>query len=168
MRTALTSRWIKNFCVVSDAFGLRLNPDNASMIMMKQEKCMGTRSQIGYINSETIQSIYCHYDGYVVGVGDTLIRYYSDDSIMRALIVLGSIRSLQRDLANMPEEAFDPKFASRDINTSKDIVEFLDYARYNGTEYAYLWTGEYFDAWQYDYRATEWVPIDIYAIEDTE
>jgi hypothetical protein len=56
---------------------------------------MGTRSSIAIRrDSGLVESIYCHWDGYVDGVGKTLHLYYSADSLANQLISLGDISSL--------------------------------------------------------------------------
>lgn len=125
---------------------------------------MGTRSQIGrLISNGQVESIYCHYDGYVAGVGDMLITNYSDTSKMFHLIRLGSIRSLNSSIEETKEEMMDEGINIR-ISVRGSVEGFLERARENGTEYAYLWTGEYFDAWEYDYSAQVWREIDIYEV----
>lgn len=60
---------------------------------------MSTRSRIGIENPDgTIRSIYCHFDGYPDGVGDTLIKHYSDPVKLRQLIDLGSISILGEEI----------------------------------------------------------------------
>jgi len=61
---------------------------------------MATRSRIGIENEDgTVSSIYCHWDGYVVGVGSKLVDYYRDRDSVRELIALGSISSLREKAA---------------------------------------------------------------------
>jgi len=56
---------------------------------------MSTRSNIGILNTDgTIDFIYCHFDGYVEGVGAILHEHYLDESKVRELIALGDISSL--------------------------------------------------------------------------
>lgn len=56
---------------------------------------MSTRSNIGIENPDgTITAIYCHFDGYVNGVGKTLYEYYNDIDKVKELIALGDISAL--------------------------------------------------------------------------
>jgi len=56
---------------------------------------MSTHSYIGIQNDEgTIHAIYCHYDGYLEGVGADLLRHWSDPEALQKLIDLGDISSL--------------------------------------------------------------------------
>lgn len=56
---------------------------------------MSTRSRIAVIREDgTFRSIYCHFDGYPAGVGDTLANHYTDPAKVGQLIDLGDISSL--------------------------------------------------------------------------
>jgi hypothetical protein len=60
---------------------------------------MSTRSRIGIQNQDgSVNSIYCHFDGYPEGVGSTLQEHYSDRDELQKLIELGDISSLGDDL----------------------------------------------------------------------
>jgi hypothetical protein len=60
---------------------------------------MATRSRIGIQNLDgSVNSIYCHFDGYPEGVGTTLKEHYSDRDELQKLIELGDISSLGDDL----------------------------------------------------------------------
>jgi hypothetical protein len=55
---------------------------------------MSTRSRIAIENeSGIVNSIYCHFDGYVDGVGITLFKHYDKEKLQK-LIELGDISSL--------------------------------------------------------------------------
>jgi hypothetical protein len=55
---------------------------------------MSTRSRIAIeTESGTVKSIYCHFDGYVSGVGKTLFNHYDREKLEK-LIELGDISSL--------------------------------------------------------------------------
>lgn len=55
---------------------------------------------IGIENPEdgTVFGIYCHYDGYPAGVGRVLTDHYQSETKIRALMDLGDISSLGKDL----------------------------------------------------------------------
>lgn len=60
---------------------------------------MSTRSRIGMLNLDgTISSIYCHHDGYLEGVGETLVKYWNDLNDIIELIANGDISSLGENL----------------------------------------------------------------------
>lgn len=65
---------------------------------------MATRSYIGIHNSDTdtVDYIYCHFDGYLDHVGRILVNYYTDPARVRQLIALGSISSIGADPTAQP------------------------------------------------------------------
>jgi hypothetical protein len=55
---------------------------------------MATRSRIAIQNeSGIVKSIYCHFDGYLSGVGETLFNHYDKEKLEK-LIELGDISTL--------------------------------------------------------------------------
>ena len=58
---------------------------------------MSTRSRIGIVNSDkTVSSVYCHFDGYPEGVGQTLLDHFTTKHQVQKLINLGDISFLRR------------------------------------------------------------------------
>ena len=55
---------------------------------------MSTRSIIAATTDGVTRSIYCHSDGYLEGVGATLLRSYTDGAKIDALLALGDISVL--------------------------------------------------------------------------
>ena len=56
---------------------------------------MATRSTIALEYADgTVHQIYCHWDGYLEGVGKTLLEHYMDPFKVRELMDLGYISSL--------------------------------------------------------------------------
>jgi hypothetical protein len=56
---------------------------------------MATRSTIALEYADgSVDCIYCHWDGYLKGVGKTLLDHYSDPFKVRELMDLGDISSL--------------------------------------------------------------------------
>jgi len=56
---------------------------------------MPTRSRIAILNSDgSVDSIYCHYDGYLSHNGVILAKYYNNEEKIRKLISLGSLSFL--------------------------------------------------------------------------
>jgi len=58
---------------------------------------MGTRSTIAIKHGERIKAVYCHWDGYVAGVGATLLENY-DSTKANFLVALGNVSSLQAEI----------------------------------------------------------------------
>lgn len=63
---------------------------------------MSTRSLIAKKEKEGYRAIYCHFDGYIEGVGDTLNRYYLDENRVTDLINLGDLSSLGQYIVPAP------------------------------------------------------------------
>ncbi len=61
---------------------------------------MSTRSRIGIEDQETgkVRSIYCHSDGYLEGVGKTLVEHYTTGKKVKALIALGDLSALGEEI----------------------------------------------------------------------
>jgi hypothetical protein len=98
---------------------------------------MATRSRIAIENQDgTVTSIYCHFDGYLSGVGKLLKEYYTTQPKVKALIELGDISSL--DMTPISTIAYH-RDRGEDLNqsTDKDIETF-----FNGSieQYGYLFT----------------------------
>ena len=71
---------------------------------------MSTRSNIAIeLEDGTVKSIYCHFDGYVGYVGQTLFEHYQDRKKVEKLIELGSISSLypEVDIPNGSKHSFE-------------------------------------------------------------
>lgn len=120
---------------------------------------MSTRSRIGILKENgSIESIYCHLDGYPEWVGKKLYRYYNNPERIKKLINLGDISHLENNLEPNPE--MEHKFGHdteqknvvvayhRDRNEdwkfvkpllSKDIKEFEKFCLDSDQEFAYLY-----------------------------
>ena len=112
---------------------------------------MGTHAAIGVQSDQgpfAIESIYCHYDGYLDHVGKTLLKYYNTPKLVRELIALGDISSLGYKIGEKHD--FDNPRSDwcaayhRDRNepwsavcpiTSQSIQDFLDAY---GVDYYYI------------------------------
>ena len=55
---------------------------------------MSTRSLIGIKNDVGITYVYCHFDGYLDGVGKTLVENYDTEDKVRDLLEKGDMSSL--------------------------------------------------------------------------
>lgn len=111
---------------------------------------MSTRSQIAMeMPDKTIRSVYCHSDGYLEGVGMTLMEFYRDPAKVEQLIALGGISSLGAEIGK--KHPFDQRGGNvvtayhRDrgeeleIAVNVDRDEFTDqFSKNIGSEYLYL------------------------------
>lgn len=93
---------------------------------------MATRSLIAIENSnKSINIIYCHWDGYLNGVGKTLLSFYNDKKKVEKLIKLGNISSLEKTLSNI-------KTYNEEGSKVDNEAAYKKYYREQGTDYAYL------------------------------
>ena len=63
---------------------------------------MSTRSLIVKKEKEVYRAIYCHFDGYIKGVGAKLNQYYTDENRVNDLINLGDLSSLGQYITPLP------------------------------------------------------------------
>lgn len=69
---------------------------------------MATRSTISITKADgSIYKIYCHWDGYIEGVGKILKEHYTDINKIEQLIELGSISSLDKECSKPETHTFD-------------------------------------------------------------
>lgn len=93
---------------------------------------MGTRSTIWIQNADgTFEGIYCHWDGYIDGVGATLAHHYTSEEKVRLLISLGVISSLKKytghwQSANSLNHTFDQPMKDVTVAYHRDRGEDLD------------------------------------------
>lgn len=120
---------------------------------------MSTRSRIGVaLPRNGVISIYCHFDGYLEGVGDTLRTSYNDLAKIEELIKLGDISSLGAEV-NPPAGAVHTH-ASRtenvtvaygrdrgDKGTKAIVHDSIEQWLESGEEYAYLWDKDHWRVW---------------------
>lgn len=110
---------------------------------------MATRSFIGKICADgTVSGIYCHYDGYIDGVGKMLRTHYTTSIGVEELLALGDISTLDRtteateayhrDRGEAPSAAIEYK------NLDEIVNSFGVYD--HGFEFFYVFTGEA-DGW---------------------
>jgi hypothetical protein len=101
---------------------------------------MGTRSSIG-IKSEdgTVKAIYCHWDGYLEGVGAGLVENYNSKAQAEALIALGGFSSLMETLEETKAGAYGTD--SDKARTFESVTDWVQNFN-SGEEYFYLWNYE--------------------------
>lgn len=100
---------------------------------------MATRSRIAIENQDgKVKSIYCHWDGYLSGVGKTLFNHYDKEKLEK-LIELGDISALEDSLEYTIAYARD---RGEDLNftTFPNVEDLFDYGFESGIEYIYCLT----------------------------
>ena len=88
---------------------------------------MGTRSRIGVMHGDKVKSIYCHWDGYLEGVGATLLKHY-DSAKANNLVALGDMSSLQADIGEKHA------FSKHDVPNIEVRVHNKDWCTFYGRD----------------------------------
>jgi hypothetical protein len=85
---------------------------------------MATRSRIGLkLDDGKIKQVYCHWDGYVEGVGLTLVENYNTIDKVEELINLGDISSLGFKISTDEPHTFDNPVNGVTVAYSRDRGE---------------------------------------------
>jgi hypothetical protein len=131
---------------------------------------MGTRSSIALLKGNgTVESIYIHWDGYPSHNGAILLEHYTDTNKIRALLALGDLSSLGKNLnPGRRNHSYDKPAdnvvvsyrrdrgeADVDSLTHKSLVAFLAWAKNSDAEYAYVFD-EYNNTWYYANLCCQW------------
>jgi len=131
---------------------------------------MATRSAIGFVEHDgSVHAIYCHWDGYLEGVGDTLLKHYNDTYKVLDLLELGDISSLREELGvkhpfschmtNLSPQAYEDAYGKmttaygRDRGENCPAKDFPDAkafrSHYSDCDFFYLYDG---NEWTYAER----------------
>ena len=113
---------------------------------------MATRSLIGKLNSDnTVNYIYCHWDGYVEHNGFLLQEHYNTPEKVNTLLALGDLSSLgseigeKHEFENRPNRDWCTAYGRDrgETGVSWKTTTFEMYPKAdNATEYQYLFTDE--------------------------
>jgi len=98
---------------------------------------MSTNALVAYTRSDgSIVSSYVHYDGYVTGVGETLLEHYNDEKSALGVSVGGYYSSLSEDL----DASLNNSVHNEEPEMFDSFNEFRDYVEENShLEFCYLW-----------------------------
>jgi hypothetical protein len=145
---------------------------------------MATRSAIGFLEYDgSVTGIYCHWDGYLEGVGATLTQYYTDIDKVLKLIDMGDVSSLDKEIGaqhpfsrfstDLSQEDWDAKFGdmttfyTRDRGEDTPARDFPDAKAfrsfYGDAEFFYLFDG---NEWTYATRGMPYfkaIPVTVEA-----
>ncbi|ARJ65993.1 hypothetical protein WV31_10175 [Magnetospirillum sp. ME-1] len=144
---------------------------------------MSTRSLIGRENADgTVSYIYCHYDGYLSGVGTTLLAHWVDPAKVDELIALGDLSALGASIGEkhpfdrwaLPEEerekvkgwclAYGRDREENDA-AARTIHSAKAYGMVQGVQVHYLLRAD--GIWHVQARRFEWRPLaDVIADND--
>lgn len=127
---------------------------------------MSTRSNIGLmLDDSTVKRVYCHYDGYPDGVGQTLLNSFNTVEKIEELLSFGDISCLEDNIHPKGEHTFD--------NPEKGCTVF--YGRDRGEDNTEAitclmqeWVSEQFSWIEYIYlfRDNEWYVKNLREGED--
>lgn len=112
---------------------------------------MATRSNIAVYDDEnkTLTQVYCHFDGYIEGVGKTLFTYYNSLEKAKKLVSYGDISFVKESVKKtkyyseqIPEDADfiikDLKIVIKDENDIFSLIKCIE-------PFFYLWfNGEWY------------------------
>ena len=143
---------------------------------------MGTRSTIAVKHGSRIKAIYCHWDGYVEGVGATLVEHYQASPKVNNLIALGDVSSLREEIGE--KHSFDLRAEEGSVEETwttfygrdrgEDGVEFksfgseaewMDYYEGSGAEYYYIMDN---GVWYVSAYRKEFTPLHEAVIRSTK
>jgi hypothetical protein len=123
---------------------------------------MATRSRIGALHEDgQVESIYCHFDGYITNNGDLLQNHWSSREKMTSLLRGG-------DIGSLGEEMGDTLFYIRDRGEAdcESIVHPLNSWPSYGQEFEYLfnmrlgtWAVRKLDGGDEEIHAQPWVSL---------
>ena len=131
---------------------------------------MGTRGRIGVLRDDgKVASIYCHWDSYPSGVGDTLFKHYTDKAKVEKLIALGDISSLGEkvDIPEGVSHSFNCPCANVTIAYGRDRGEEGTEALVAESENEY-WNSNYLEEYSYLFKDGKWYFKSAYWHENPE
>ena len=113
---------------------------------------MGTRSVVAVRERDSVEilSAYVHYDGYLSGVGVTLLSEFNSAEGARKVVEGGYYSSLSENL----EESLSKSANKEEPSVYKNMEEFKHDCTHSDWEFAYLYDVEK-DAWLYA-KMTGW------------
>ena len=119
---------------------------------------MSTRSHIGMLDnkSNNVRYIYCHWDGYPEYVGYMLNTYYKDRDKVEALINLGDISKLDKNIYPKGNHSFDEPEEGVTVSYNRDRGETWDDTRFKTTQLANYGKEDLFIEYSYLFRDGEW------------
>jgi hypothetical protein len=108
---------------------------------------VGTRSTINIENADgTVTSMYCHWDGYISHHGPILLNFYETEVKVRALLELGSLSVLGKEIGKKHDFDKPPREADEWCRShlrdrgEKDAVtkDFESIPAIDGEEFNYI------------------------------
>ena len=118
---------------------------------------MSTRSTINIEKEDkSVDSIYCHFDGYPTNVGAILLEYYTTEKKIKQLINLGDIVTLMPTV-----ERIEPLRGRGKTKTYSNI------SKIPFQQYDYLWRDGNWWVARYEHGVNnKWIPLDQIIMEN--
>lgn len=118
---------------------------------------MSTNAYIGMVTDEgTIRYIYSHWDGYLSGVGNTLLENYNTTAQVQELLENGDVSVLEDSIGTSEFYHRDRGEPFNEV-AAQETDDLYDLAN----EFNYVWTGS---EWLVDQGRTGWFKL-AYLIE---
>ena len=123
---------------------------------------MSTRSLISVLDGTVIYTSYCHFDGYLSGVGETLVEHYDNLLCAKKLVMGGDMRSVEDEVEHIYRY---------EGSTGPRVYGGIDMpaALYNcGQEYEYFFRN---GAWYYREEGTQsWYNVaeELFGVENKD
>ena len=119
---------------------------------------MSTRSNISVKVGNEYRTVYCHFDGYLSGVGETLLNHYNSQELAEELVKEGDMSCLDKECSCPEGHSFNNKIDGYTVYYGRDRGETeMEYSvseeiPLRSQEYLYLFEdgkwfvfSEYFD-----------------------
>jgi len=104
---------------------------------------MATRSLIALDNTGVFTSIYCHWDGYLTGVGRILLENYTDINDVEELLDLGDLSTLGYHPTECKPFAKETNDFAKDFSSLQNLIIYF---HNSDCEYLYIFNGL---GWEY-------------------
>jgi len=131
---------------------------------------MSTRSMIAFENGDVTYAIYCHFDGYVDGVGRTLFNHYNVIEKVEKLMDLGNLSLLRpelgekQDFSNPTDKNWCLAYGRDRGETGQEAKEYLSVLEAKmdcqGCDYFYVFDGNEWKVTQSGYN--NWKSLNSY------
>ena len=114
---------------------------------------MSTRSAIGMLRDDgSVYGIYCHFDGYLSGVGKNLFDNYNSTTKVMQLLLAGNVSVLKENIDEC-------KVYNEPMETFPNIDEFVE--AFEGVDYFYIFEDGKTNPWSYkNIKAKQFSTID--------
>ena len=117
---------------------------------------MSTRSMVAFDNTSEVVSMRVHFDGYLSGVGHTLLHDYTTVDKVEDLMECGYVSSLETEIEYMQNNPSDRPVIHNNIKEL--IAEF----KASDAEFLYLFNGYGWEYMKWDMRGLIlMVPSDV-------